>query len=489
MLLDHATRTVVLLIVTPLLVSSLGRALYGTWEMLGRMSGYLAAADGRANHALRLVIAHEQGRQDDALRRRHVGAAIVVWLMFLPLVVVAAAAVVWFAPALTGASPELAGTVRVTAALLALAMVGGGLILIPEAVLQGSNLGYRRMGVQAGVTVVAGVLMVGALRLGYGLEGVGAAHLVVALLTGVLFWLLARAYLPWFGVARPERAQLRTLFGMSVWCAIGDVVARLLLASDLIILGALTSTASVAVFALTGFAMRTTVNFHALMAGAAMPGYGAVIGGGERQRAAELRSELLVLSWVTLTTVGAVLLLWNPSFVTLWVGAASYAGVWPNLLLVLLALQTALIRCDAYVIDAALQPRQRVLISAAAATIAIALMLPLTVRYGMVGLCVGLFAGRLVQSVAYPLVAATRFGRARRAAFSGSLRPAVTTAAIFAAAAALGSSWQAPGWTSLVPLALTTALAAVVLSATLGLQPAQRVLLRHRVRMLLSVAP
>ena len=44
----------------------------------------------------------------------------------------------------------------------------------------------------------------------------------------------------------------------------------------------------------------------------------------------------------------------------LWVGAENYAGVWINLLLVLIAVQSAFIRCDAYLIDAALQPGRRV---------------------------------------------------------------------------------------------------------------------------------
>jgi O-antigen/teichoic acid export membrane protein len=454
LLADHTARTGVTLLITPLLVSSLGRALYGTWEMLGRMTGYLAATDGRPNQALRLVIAHEQGLQDDTRKRRHVGAAAVVWLLFLPVVLASAAALVWFAPALTHATPQLVGTVRITCAFIALTMVLGGLILIPEAVLQGSNLGYRRLGVQASTSVLAGLLMAGALHLGFGLEGIGAVSLLVALLTGLLFWTLARAYVPWFGIARPGRADVRTLFGMSAWYSVGDVVARVLLASDLIILGTITSPSTVALFALTAFATRTTVNFHSLMASAAMPGYGDVIGRGQHERAAALRAELLVLTWLAVTAIGAVVLLCNASFVALWVGEASYAGAWPNLLLVLLALQTALIRCDAYVIDAALQPRQRVLISLAAAATAIALMLPLTMRFGTVGLCLGLLAGRLVQSIAYPLIAIARLALPRRSAFAGLLRPACTTLVVFAIAAALGSAWRAPGWIALVALAI-----------------------------------
>src|SRR5207244_10305386 len=99
---------------------------------------------------------------------------------------------------------------------------------------------------------------------------------------------------------------------------------------------------------------------------------------------------------------GATILLWNRSFLTLWVGSVNYAGPWVNLLIVTIMAQTAFVRADAYVIDAALQPRMRVIVTAVAATLTIGFATVLTMRFGMIGLCVGISAGRLTQSLAYP---------------------------------------------------------------------------------------
>jgi hypothetical protein len=60
-LLDYTVKAGVSLVVTPILVGGLGRTLYGVWEMLGRLVGYMAAADGRPTEALRLVISQQQG--------------------------------------------------------------------------------------------------------------------------------------------------------------------------------------------------------------------------------------------------------------------------------------------------------------------------------------------------------------------------------------------------------------------------------------------
>jgi hypothetical protein len=94
------------------------------------------------------------------------------------------------------------------------------------------------------------------------------------------------------------------------------------------------------------------------------------------------------------------------------VGSENYAGPWTDLLLVVIAVQTAAIRCDAYLIDAALQPGRRVRVSAVAGIAALLLSLILTQWAGMVGLCLGIIAGRAIQSVWYPMLVQGCIGRA-----------------------------------------------------------------------------
>src|SRR2546422_10071650 len=73
-LLDYGARLGVGLVVTPIVVEGLGRSLFGVWEMIGRLIGYMSAADGRPTEALRLLIATKQGA-DDSMRseERRVG--------------------------------------------------------------------------------------------------------------------------------------------------------------------------------------------------------------------------------------------------------------------------------------------------------------------------------------------------------------------------------------------------------------------------------
>src|SRR3989449_6442211 len=187
--LDLGVKTGVGLVLTPLLVDRLGAGLFGVWEMLGRLGGYLAAIGGRPAEALRLVVANRQAAPA-ADHRRALGAALVVWFIFLPLAVAAAAVIVWVAPAITGAAPALHATLRLAAALTLGATLLACLAILPESALQGMNLGYKRMELQAALNVVGGAFTAGAVYAGLGLVGVAGAQIAIAGVSGLCFWVL-----------------------------------------------------------------------------------------------------------------------------------------------------------------------------------------------------------------------------------------------------------------------------------------------------------
>ncbi len=483
-LLDYSARLGVNLVVTPILVGGLGRSLFGVWQMLGQMIGYMSATDGRPTEALRLMISNHQGIEDAGARRRWVGSALVVWLVFLPLVAGAGTLLVWLSPVVTKVASGLHSTIRLTAALLVLAYLMSTLAAIPESVLRGMNLGYKRMGLQAGLDIVGGLLVAGAVSAGLGLMGVGASQILLAALTGLCFWMLVRKYVTGFGVARPNGPEVSALLRMSVWLTAGQVITQVLLASDVIILGLVVSTSDVTTYVLTGYAAKTAIGAFAFTVGAAMPGFGGLLGQRQYERAAAVRGEIMTLTWLFVTAVGTTILLWNRSFIALWVGAQHYAGFWVNLLLVCITVQTAFIRGDAYIIDAALRPRLRVLVTAAAAVLTTASALALTPSLGMVGLCLGILAGRAIQSVAYPLLVGASLHISRRLPFARLARPFAVMLLLLGVAAYLGQQIVARGWLQWAACVGLSFVLTLGLALFAGLAPAARRAVIARVRAL-----
>ena len=482
-LLDYTVKAGVQLFITPILVGELGRSLYGIWEMLGRLIGYMAAADGRPTEALRLVISQQQAA-DVTENRRTVGAAVAVWVLMLPLVAVAGGALAWLAPTLTHAPEASRAAVRLTCMLLVVSFVFTGLAAVPESVLRGMNLGYKRMGLQAVLSVIVGGLAVWAVKSGLGLPGMGASQIVRAFITGAVFWLLVRKYVPWFKVAKPTRAAIKSLLGMSIWLSLGDLVAKLLLASDVLILGWIISPAVVTTYVLTGYAARTLLGVFVFTAGAAMPGLGGVLGEKKFASAVKIRHELRMMTWLFTTVVGATILAWNHSFLHLWVSSKNYAGPWVDLLIVCVVMQTAFIRTDSYIIDAALRPRARVVFGAVSVVVTLALGIILTHAFGILGISIAMLGGRAIQSVAYPIIvhACLEKPKAIAAERIAAIRMAITTALLFAAASTAGRSLLAQHWA--VWLGGVVITLAVVASVTLllGPTPTDRRIIVGRVR-------
>ena len=480
-LVDYSARLALVFLVTPILVRGLGPVLFGVWEMLQRLAGYLSGADGRPTAALRLVVASDQTNDDVHAKRRLVGGALVVWLLFLPLVAAGGAMLVWLAPMLADAGPGAIPAVRITCGLLVASFVVMTLAQVPEAVLRGENLGYRRMGLQAALHALGGVLMVAALAWGAGLVGLGAAQLVLWTVTGLCFWLITRRAVPCFGAARPRRGDVRLLLGTSAWLVAGDLIAKLLLASDVVIIGAIVGPAIVTPYVVTGYAARTALGVLVFAVDGTMPGLGGLLGAGERNRAAALRRELLSLTWMLVVALGGTILLWNPAFVRLWIDADSYAGFWVNLLLVVIALQTAFIRCDAYLIDAGLRPRARVQVGAAAAAVTIAAALALTPALGVAGACLGVVLGRAVQSVAFPMIVSRLLGR-QAPSIRALIRPAALGAVLLAATAVGGRALHPAGWVAWGGGIAITAPLLALLAYRLGLERHDRAAVIARLR-------
>jgi hypothetical protein len=210
-----------------------------------------------------------------------------------------------------------------------------------------------------------------------------------------------------------------------------------------------------------------------------------IIGSKNYSRAAELRTELLAITMVFLASVGSAVLVWNHAFVRLWVGGENYAGQAINLLLVLIAAQTAFIRCDAYIIDAALQPNRRVQASAVAAIATLAFTIGLTWLAGMPGLCLGILAGRATQMFWYPVLVRQCLGRAPELSLRWLFRPVAVMAALFGLSAYLGQFAVADSWLLwTIAVSLTLGLALGVMLAA-GLPPALRQGVLRRVQTML----
>jgi O-antigen/teichoic acid export membrane protein len=482
--LDYGARLAVGFVLNPLLVTGLGDYGYGVWQVLGRLMGYISPASGRATQALQWTIAHQQASADYEAKRRQVGSAVAVWCLFLPLLALLGGGLAWFAPVWLDAPADFSQQMRVAAALLVADLMMLNLVGVPRSVLAGENLGYKRMGLSVLLVGASGGFTALALYLHTGLIGVAAATLAATLLTGALFLQVARTAIPWFGIARPAFTAVRRFLGLSGWFLMWNLVMRLMRASDVVILGIFDSAELVTSYTLTKYMPETLIAFVAIVVFGITPGLGGIIGSGNFPKAAHIRNEIMACTWLIATVVGATILLWNPSFVQLWVGAEYDAGSMPTLLIIVMVTQFVFIRNDANIIDLSLDLRHKVLLGLVSAilSVVIAGALVTSCEMGITGLCLGFIAGRALLSVGYPWLVGRFLGVSFYTQLQSVLRPVSVTLLLLAPISSLGNLLVVRTWLSfLLSVSLTLAVVSL-LAFYAGLSVDQRRRIWQRVR-------
>jgi hypothetical protein len=204
----------------------------------------------------------------------------------------------------------------------------------------------------------------------------------------------------------------------------------------------------------------------------------------------------MALTWLIVTALGASVLLWNRAFVGLWVGAEHYSGSIPALLIQIAVTQLVLIRNDASIIDVTLRLRRKVLMGALSVTLAVVASAVLVgyFKLGIVGLCLGIIAGRSILSLGYPMIIGRFLGVALSSQLKSVLRPLLVTMVLFALAFELDSlvpinTWSGlKGWISLVPSVGVTSSLVLLVTFYAGLSGGQRRNILRRVRMVITTA-
>ncbi|MFB3737384.1 MAG: lipopolysaccharide biosynthesis protein [Candidatus Velamenicoccus archaeovorus] len=481
---EQVARITVGLLITPFLVSRLGDAAYGIWQVLQRLIGHASPASGRPGEALKWSIAHDQSSTDHERKRRQVGNAVAVWALFVPVLALVGGVLAWFSPVWLGVHAASFTTVRLAAGLLVVDAIVFGLLCLPQAVLQGENLGYKRLGISIMLVVASKTVLGVAVYLGFGLVGMGVAEIAGTVFWGVMYIQITRSRVAWFGIAKPSFAEVRGFIRLSWWFLVWNLVMQVMNASDVTVLGVLTSPALVTTYTLAKYLPQAIIVAVATLIFAVMPGLGGLIGAGQLRRAVRIRNETMSLVWLFTVAAGTTVLAWERSFLGLWIGERYYPGAVAILLIMLMVFQWSLIRVDSNIIDLTLNLRRKVLLGMLSAVLSagLACVFLSVFHLGIIGLVIGFMLGRAIQSIAYPLMIGRTLGIPVPDQLRGLVRPGLATAALFGVSATVGAVAQAGSWFVLVAGTGTTALVASVLALAFGLPPRQRRFVWNRVR-------
>ena len=426
-LLDYIANRLTGLFINPFIVGGLGSSLFGIWQMLGQLTGYINIADTRSSQVLKWTVAQKKDVASVDELRSDAGAAFIVLLCIMPVIFIGGGIISWYAPVITHADKAQYSLIRITCVLLIFAIIVFKLFELFEAILRGMNLSFKRMGFRAAIVIVCGGLKVLAITMGYGLTGLAAVQLFDSLLIGLSFYIVVKRNVAWFGINRPTRANILRFGKLSAWY-LADAGANVVNSnSDKLLLGIITSPVTVTYYTLTKFipmALQGIINRLIL---GIMPGVGKLLGLKEYDKINSVRKKINSATLLLTTAFGVTVILFNHSFLKLWVGKEHFAGDLANVMIMITTMQDTFVKNDACIISATLDIKKKVFLTLISGALFAGFGVLFASKWGIAGLCFALIISRLFLFIGQRKILAGIMQSEARGEFIFNYRPFITT--------------------------------------------------------------
>lgn len=379
---------------TPIIVTGLGGTMYGAWGIISRTTGFLETANMNPIASVRILLGITQHDDDIQLKRRIVGAAILQVVMLLPLVAVLGSLFVWFTPLFIKVGTTEMVQVRCAMALVIAAISINQFWLIPNGVLVGQNLGYRRMGLNSLLVLFCGGLNVLGILAGWGIVSLAITTLIGFCLVGVVQWWLAKKYVPWFGVARPSRDEFIKSFKINTGGGLNVIAFQLFSCADVILIGKILDPQAVTMYLMTTALARFFVEpLQQLYKMSYAPSLNYMLGTEDWPRLNRTRTEITQLAILIQTALAIMIIIVNACFVTTWVGQKFFYSTVITAVFMGIQLMRSLTTLDAVLLEGMLEIRSRLIATLLWAFVGLMCGVLFMHTFGLTGMAVGLLIG------------------------------------------------------------------------------------------------
>lgn len=427
----HGVAVASALILTPVILDSLGTSVYGAWVLLSQLTGYAGLLDLGLQPALMKYAAAALAKQDDESLGRLLGTALCVQLGISAFVLV-----VVFATSPFLESWFRLGAANADEARQAYLLFGVGAALgFPASVFSALVKARQRLDLISWVGVASQLIrFVGVLvALGAGAGLVGLAGVTLLSNAGGYLASLALALrdgrLPRARLRNASSAFARKLFAFGIASQLGTMGWYLAHASDAVVIGALLSAEDVAYYGVAVSILALLSGLVSAFSASLLPLASDLEA---RMEHDEIQRVYLFGTRVTLLIalpVIAVVMLWGPEFIRLWVGSTMSFHASPVLRLLACAHIAIAVNSVGLPMAIGLGMHRAVgLIALSEGLVNLLLSVILASRFGIEGVAFGtLVPAVLVHLVLWPFLLRRHFGLRFGRYVSDGLWPAVVS--------------------------------------------------------------
>jgi O-antigen/teichoic acid export membrane protein len=402
------TTALVALVMTPVLARGLGAEGYGIWVLVASFALYLELLELGFGKVAPKEVAGAAALGDDARVRASIATAFWILAALGAVALLVALLVAAVFPALFDIDPGL----RTAAQILVLLILVDLAVSIPLDTFGGVLMGLQRFDLLNWtlVTVVVGQAIAWSLviLLGGGLVWLGVVTVALSLGGQLARYVLARGLVANVSLSprRIDRSLLRPFTGLSVWFAILDLAAIVLLRLDVLVVGLAVGVAAAGIYAV-GQRLTLVLDLLIVPVTKAFFPHSAHLSAGEDL--AGLRRSLLFgtrMSLAIAAPIALALALLAGSILDVWVGEGFDEAATVIVLLAAAATVTALTRTGLMMLQGTGRVRVPAMITGAEAALNLALSLVLVATMGLAGVALGTLIATVVVNLGifYPYV-------------------------------------------------------------------------------------
>lgn len=389
--------------VSPLLIKFLGDSIFGIWKSIQKILTFASIADGKSTQALKWVIANDESKSNTKVKQQAVGNALLVWLYFLPFVILIIIILVYNLPSLINdLDPSLHSVLYQVGFILGANILLNPLLKIPDAILVGTNNGYKSNFVQIFGAVVSNLLMLLSSSLGYGLIGLSFVVLIVTLINTLFIFWICKKSISWLGIEKPTKIQVNKFFKFSFWVFLWSFVMKLILATEILLIGYLISSEMVTIYVFSAYLIQLAVSFALLTGSAITPSLGNLIGANEMKKSKMIVVTLREIINLVALFFGSIVILINKDFVGLWMGDSYYLGPYANILIVFTMVFLVLARIEGQMQDLSLNIKNKVITGILVSTMSVAFgFVGFYFLENIEGIISGILIGRIIMYISF----------------------------------------------------------------------------------------
>ena len=247
----YAASIVVGLVLTPVIVHAVGHAGYGAWAVIGSITVFLRILDFGLGPALTRFCAYYRSRDElDALNEL-ASCGLALYAAISALAVLAGFVVAWLIPSLLSLHGDLASAARIAALIMVVSLALELPLSLFSSLLKGSQ---RFDVVNAGAVIslaIYAVLVLALLRYHASIAVLAAITLVVTAVRVAVPAAVVRREIPELRLSPKfvSRSRLKSLGFFSGYTSLGQIAAKIVFSSDVIVIGVVLGAPAAAIYA------------------------------------------------------------------------------------------------------------------------------------------------------------------------------------------------------------------------------------------------